>query len=1192
MSSPLDVVSLTDGTTSRIAIFDHLEQTRYHTTYRGTWLQDQEETRVMIKALQAERTTSSEMARFIQECDVLKTHSSEGIVNILDVVRLDGKPALLLDWFDGVTLERFMGGRSCAMEQFLVIAIQLAQVIGGLHKNNIIHREISPRHILTRADLVKLTDFSVISTLTKQNEEWFDGDVIRNYLSYVSPEQTGRMNRPVDYRTDFYSLGVTFYEMLTGQLPFSAKDPIKLIHAHLAILPAPPSSIRPDIPKPISDIVMMLPAKNAESRYQSGFGLMADLKTCQEMLWGQGTIDPFEIGRKDIPIKYSIPQVIIGRNDKLLSLIQAFENMDRAGEKIVMVFGEPGVGKSALINEIQKPIVARRGYFLSGKYDQFKKDVPYSAIVQAFQQLIRQILAESQARQAEWRQQLTAALGVTGKIITDVIPDTELLIGPQPDIPDVGPEEAKNRFNNIFSTFVSLFTQKEHPVVLFLDDLQWADSASLKLIGQLVIDPGINYLFLIGAYRHTEVHPAHPMMGMLEEIEKEDVPIKHISLEPLDIASVNMLLANFLKADEADTHPLSLLVHKKTGGNPFFINQFVKTLYEEDYLTLDPVEGWEWDMGALEQMQVTDNVVSLMTQKIEKFKKSARDILKICACIGNRFDLETMATIYRKPIGETLADINDAIEEGLVYLDEDEYKFLHDRIQEAAYSLLSEKEREDIHYRIGRYFLDITSEDKLIEKILYIVGHLNTGIGMVESGEEKERIISYNLIAAEKSKNSNAYNEGLLYLQVSIGLLSADCWEAQYALAVSVYTSAAEAAFLSGEYELMDDYADQVLGHVRTILEKARVQRIRILAMIARAKTRDALVLGLKVLKSLGVKLPENPGKLDLIKGLLRVMIALRGKDTDTILNLPEMTDPHKIMAMDIITCIASAVYMINPQLYPLLGFERILLSIKYGNNGDSQIGYVSYGLIMSGVLGKVDLGDGFGQLALALSEKYSSSRSRVYCVYYAFVGPWKHGLKDKLSAYIQVYNMGIESGEFEFAAYNLQMYCMVNYFIGIPLPKVAELATMHFQAINRLKQDIPIHLHTMLRQKVALLTGEDPFAGEFTGSAFDKETMLPELIAVQERVSLLYYYTGGGIVAYAFGYYEKAVEFFIQSDPYVDSAKGFFLRMPVRKKGFSSLKMRKVINCIFRAEGSPDRRSRFSSPNRLKKVRIFAHPS
>lgn len=1146
MPSIQDIISYTDDLKGQFTVGKRINHTRCSTTFKALWEKDSTRQPVIIKALHTKDTSSSEMARFIQECDLIKKNPSDGIVNLLDVIKFKGSPALFLEWFDGIPLIKKLDGKKCPVEQFLPIAIKLAEILGTLHSRNIIHREINPHHILLSEEQLKLNDFGIASTLTKENEELFHPEVIEKFLNYISPEQTGRMNRPVDYRTDFYSLGITFYEMLTGTLPFNSDDPMQIIHSHLAIMPAPPFSTHPETPEVISDLVMKLLAKNAESRYQSGFGLLADLKLCWERLINNGVITPFKLAQKDIPIKYSIPQVIIGRDDQLQKLISAFTSLGSSTEKMMMVAGEPGVGKSALINELQKPIVAKRGYFLSGKYDQFKKDVPYSAIVQAFQKLVRQILAESQENQEKWREKLLKAFGATGKIITDVIPDTKLLVGDQPDIPELGPEETKNRFNNMFSNFVSIFTRKKHPVVLFLDDLQWADSASLNLIKQLVSDPGIEYLFLIGAYRHTEVYPSHPMTIMTEDILKENVLIENILLQPLDPVNVNRLLARFMKSDEEKTKELSYLVYKKTGGNPFFINQFVKTLYEENYLRLNPVDGWEWDINELEQLEVTDNVVSLMTQKLKKFRRSTRDILKICACIGNRFDLETMSTIYEKPIQETLADINDAIEEGLVYLDEEYYKFLHDRIQEAAYSLLEEKEREYIHHKIADYFLKTTPAHLLIEKILYIVGHLNSGMALARTEREKEKIIHLNLMAADKSKRSTAYNESLIYLETCINLLEENCWETQYDLSIEVYIRATDSAFLSGEYEAMEGYAKIALKHARTLLEKTEIQRIQILAMIARVRTKDALLLGLKVLKSLGVSLPKKAGKLRLIMGLVRVGIALRGKDVDTLLNLPEMRDPHKLMAMNIITCIGSPVYMIAPNLYPLLGFERILLSIKYGNNADSQIGYVSYGLIMAGVLGKTDLGDSFGKMAIKLSEKYQSSRSRVYCVYNSFVSPWKNSLKENLPYFIKAYHMGIESGEFEFSAYNLQFHCMVNYFVGTPLPQVEELTEKHFQAISRLKQAIPFHLHILLRQQILLLTGTDKFEGQFTGSAFDKNEMLPKLFAADARVSLLYYYTASGIVFYILGEYEKAVDLFIKADEFVDSAKGFFLTMVV----------------------------------------------
>lgn len=582
----------------------------------------------------------------------------------------------------------------------------------------------------------------------------------------------------------------------------------------------------------------------------------------------------------------------------------------------------------------------------------------------------------------------------------------------------------------------------------------------------------------------------------------------------------------------------------KQGGNPFFVNQFMKTLYDEKHLRLDLEKGWEWDDDELARLQMTDNVVTLMAKKIKSFKQNEQNILKICACIGIWFDLETISFIYKKSLSETLKDINAVIKDGFIYLDNDNYRFQHDRIQEAAYDLLTEDERVDIHHRLGEYLVEVTPQDKMTDKILYIVGHLNLGFTQHDSIKEKERLIRYNLMAADKSVNSTAYQANLRYLETAISLFEENCWEEQYELSITVYTNATYAAFLTGDYDAMESYQQKAIIHAKNIIEKSKLERIRMLAMIARGENKNAMEIGLAVLQSLGVKLPRNAGKLDLILGLIKVGRALKGKEMDTLYNLPAMTDSNMLMAMDIITYVGMPVYMVAPNLYPILSFQRVLLSLQYGNNPDSQIGYVSYGLIMGGVLGKAEVGDHFGKLALRLSETHKISKARVYGIYYGSVSPWKNPLSESVAHFMKGYHAGLESGEYEFGSYCLGLLDMAGIFIGTPLTEMAEKTQEHMQSLARLKQAIPIHMNILARQQILFLNGQDKFKGENDGSVFQNDIHLKAIIEADERASLFLYYIFLTSLLYQFGDHEKAVDSSMKAEKYADSGKGFFMNM------------------------------------------------
>ncbi|MCP4137787.1 MAG: AAA family ATPase, partial [bacterium] len=574
-------------TIGEYTILKKLGETRGSIVYRGTKEGSPSRETVTIKVLKTKDPAPSEITRFKLEYEIIRSLDIEGIVQTYDFLSHEGTYALVLEDFEGISLRKVIDSRKIKVPEFLDMAIALAGGLGNLHKNNIIHKDIKPSNILVNSStgIIKITDFGISSLLTHENIEIYHPDVIQGTLTYMSPEQTGRMNREVDYRSDFYSLGITLYEMLTGFVPFKSVDPLEIIHCHIARHPVSPIDRDQALPLILSQIIMKLISKNAEERYQNSFGLMADLEECRNRQRETGSIEEFELGLRDIPIKFRKPGILVGREKEIDILLNAFQRVTGEGEdnraEIMLVAGAPGIGKSSLVSEVDKLVVAERGYFITGKYDQFKWDVPYSAIIDVFKELVSRILTEKEEMIQTWKEQLLKAVGPNGKILTDVIPTIKLIIGPQPDVPELEPEQAFNRFNVVFKNCAHVVAQAEHPVVIFLDDLQWADPASLKLLKTIITDPGIQYLFLIGAYRDTEVDTNHILTRTLLEIEKEGVPVERIQLDSLNNDTVNRFIAAFFKSKENETRSLAELVHKKTGGNPFFINQFLKTLYEE-----------------------------------------------------------------------------------------------------------------------------------------------------------------------------------------------------------------------------------------------------------------------------------------------------------------------------------------------------------------------------------------------------------------------------------------------------------------------------------------------------------------------------------------------------------------------------------------------------------------------------------
>ncbi|MFN6564972.1 MAG: AAA family ATPase [Nostoc sp. ChiSLP01] len=1129
---------------------------------------------VTIKLLKNPYPSLCELVQFRNQYTIAKNLNSPLIVQIYSLEPYQNGYALVMEDFGGISLKEYFTSvekrQITSIQEFLAIAIALCNALDILYRERIIHKDIKPSNILINPQTkqVKLIDFSIASLLPRETQTLVNPNVLEGTLAYISPEQTGRMNRGIDYRTDFYSLGVTLYELLTGELPFQANDPMELVHSHIAKLPDKLSSrIEKEIPQILDNIVMKLMAKNAEDRYQSALGLKFDLENCLKQLQETGEIHKFEIAQYDVCDRFIIPDKLYGREAEVLTLLQAFDRVSNGAAEMMLVAGFSGIGKTAVINEVHKPIVRQRGYFIKGKFDQFQRNIPFSAFVQAFRDLMEQLLTESDVQLEQWKNNILEAVGENGQVIIEVIPELSRIIGEQPPAVELSGMAAQNRFNLLFQNFTKVFTSAEHPLVMFLDDLQWADSASLKLMQLLMADT--SHLFIIGAYRDNEVQPAHPLMLTLSEIQKNQATINTIILEPLSQVQVNKLVADTLKCPEYLALNLSILLYQKTQGNPFFVTQFFKALHQDGLIKSDvELSCWQCDIAQVTTQAVTDDVVKFMSFQLRKLPPSTQDVLPLAACIGNSFNLATLAIISEQSQVETAAALWKALQSGLIvpigdvykfYIGQDRlaitpenqetvtYKFIHDRVQQAAYSLIPDDQKTATHFKIGQLLRENLSELELEEKLFDIVGHLNLGIELITQPEERQALAKLNLQAGVKARNSTAYAAARVYLQTGIELLQTNCWQHQYELTLNLYVTGAEVAYLNGDLEGMEQQAAFVLQQVQTIFDKVKIYEIQIAAQMAQSQVLEAIAIGRNALSQLGVDLPSTPDEAQIGK-VLEDLASLEGsKNPSALVNLPRMSDRTAIAAMQLLGVLFAPMLLGMPSLLPLLGATMVKLSLEFGNAPASTVGYALHGMVLCAFLGEVKTGYEFGRLALLLLEKLNaqSMKSVTLDLFGSFIQHHQQALRAVLPTFKNGYTAGIETGDFLYAGYNVAAYACNGLFAGVEVDALSSELIAYNAVLAQMKQESAHIYSDMVLQTLEHLRETVSQPDCLTGTIYDETVMLPKHHQDNDLTSIAIVYTYKLLLAYYFGNYQAALDYIIQGKSYLMAVSGmFFIRI------------------------------------------------
>lgn len=1097
-----DLTLLVNGATSRI--------------YRA--LRSSDEAPVILKIVREDTLTRENIARHQHEYDMLNSLSSDHVIRALALTRSTHNcPVLVMEDIGGESLDRMFREHRPDPEKLLHILMLVVKGLADIHKAGLVHKDINPSNLVFNHSTgqLRIIDFGISTNLKRELAKADTANLVPGTHPYLAPEQTGRMNRTVDYRADYYALGATLYELLTGRLMFLVTEPIEWFHCHIARRPTPPSELVRGVPPALSDITMRLLEKNAENRYQSAHGLLADLQTCQQRLQNNQALTSFPLAGTDVPERFRLPQKLYGREDNLKQLMAAFDQA-YDGMSLALVSGLSGTGKSSLINELYKPVTARKCYFIRGKFDQLHRDIPYSGLRSALRDLIRQLLTESPERVESWKQRILSALGSNARLMTDMMPELEAIIGPQPEVEPLPALESEQRFRLTLFSFFRVFSIAEHPLVLVMDDIQWADTSTLRLADLMVDQQEGERLLVVGAYRHNEITPDHPLVQLLGQLSKTNTTITQIRIEPLSEESLQQLLEDTLHTSAEDAAELTRLIHQKTGGNPFFVEEFLQEQHRQGGITFDQALGrWVWDRARLAQQQISENVADLMSHKIQRLSPAAGKLLQYAACVGNRFSLDLLTRLSRatpKVVAKALAE---AVQEGLISPVRDTYQltevaqddtrnqpltvefaFAHDRIQEAAYHLLPQPKRQKAHWAIGQLLLK-DHEEARNDQLFTIVNHLNLAVDRIENDSQRLQLAQLNLAAAQRARQAASYGIAFNHCQKALALLGEGRrpWQEHYDLALALHTHGAETAAYVGDAKALKRYLEAGLEYSKNLLDRVPFHEVQISTCIARGELPKAVRISKEVLAELGHRYPKNPNKVHVALGFIKLQRRLRKYSMKELRELPPMTDPRQLAAARIGSRLGSAAMFSEPFLLTLMVFRGVEMCLDYGHTPEATTSLSIVGMIYAGELGKVDYGMDLGQVAMDVCSRLDRRHmyGRSLHLYASLIQHWKEPLTNTLPNLAEASRTCMENGDFEYAIHAANLQQEYLFLAGADLQEVQELTSSALARFRALQQGALLH-HQDSRLQVTLnLRGLSDRPEKLSGFAYDLEAMLPK---------------------------------------------------------------------------------------------------
>ncbi|MGE0495341.1 MAG: diguanylate cyclase [Vulcanimicrobiota bacterium] len=1103
--------------------------------------------KVVVKQLRELYPGPASLARFAREFEITRGAAGPNVIEAYEMRVEDGTASLVLEDFGASSLAHHL--RQCRFEipEILRIGIQVAEGLDHLHRLSIVHRDINPANLVwnSRSEQVKIIDFGISQVLGRSPVGVTSG--FSGTPAYMSPEQTGRMNRDVDSRSDLYSLGVTLYELLTRRRPFESDDPLELVHSHLARNPVPPDELVEEIPPSLGELVMVLLSKRAEDRYASAAGLKHDLETCLKALEAGRGRETFALRLRDHGTELRIPQKLYGRESQTELLLAAFERAAQGHANVLLVAGQAGVGKTSLVHEVHRPLTRRRGIYVEGKFDQLNRGIPHDSLIQAFRSFIRQILTEPEDQIDGWRRSIQTALGKQAQVLIEVLPELEHVLGPQPAIEALGPTEARNRFQMVMASFVRAIGTAEHPLVLFLDDLQWADLPSLELLGQLACEPEARHLLMVGAYRHNEVTPSHPLATALKQMESQGARIETLTLGPLEEKDILQLVGDTV-GESPGYLRLALICQHKTRGNAFFLTRFLESLYERGLLGYEPAQQcWCWDLDQIQSQDFTANVVDFMAAQLARLPEESRQALQLAACVGNSFDLARLAHLQGLTRRQTLELLRQPLRANLILPTEEDfwyaemlegagtnfgYRFAHDRVQQAAYAMLEPAQANHIHLRVARLLQAEASQDPTA--LFTLVEHMNRAAALLVGLDERRQLAELNLEAGRRALRSAAFEPAHQHYLRAFEHLPEEDWEGRYELALAVHLEGARAAYLGGYYDLMEARLEVVARRAGKLLDRVEGQEIRIQALIAQQRLPEAVYQALEVLELLGFGMDPNPSFEDVQTAVALTLGMIGGHDLEA---LPAAEHAEAVAAVRIQNGVMAAAYLAVPLLLPMLCCNMVSISLRHGLSPDGVYAFSVLALVLVSV-NQLEAARQLAGVAAGLGRRWDvpSHQCKNLHVIDGVVNGYLEPLRRAIDNHRLVYRLSLDCGDLEYAGWGLHNEIANSFWAGIDLLELAATIEHHTAVMEHHKMGPALACTYPMAQLVRNLMMPSPNPARLAGDHYDEEAHLARMLQHQARGAVFCVAVAGLISRYHFGALEEALE---RAEHYAEYADG-----------------------------------------------------